>query len=184
MTNLRRLAVIFLLAAGWSLAGVQGADAQEQQTRPRLWVTIPDPPPAPEAPAPEAPAPGKDFSAGRRAGAIFMNPLLGLGSYTMGDWRGGLTISAGYLITGGLILWEIFGFDHDDKSAGVPGLAGIGVGGVTTIFGILRPIFYHRPGAGSKAAAVLGGVHIAVIPAALPQSSGIRAVRLSYRFQF
>jgi hypothetical protein len=106
----------------------------------------------------------------------------------MGDWRGGLTITAGYLIAGGLILWEIFGFVYEDEPAGIPGLVGIGVAGVTTIFGILRPIFYHRPGSSSKTAAVLGGAHIAVIPAVSTQSSPhasvIPAVRLSYRFQF
>jgi len=35
----------------------------------------------------------QDFSTGRRVGAGFMNIFLGLGSYTMGDWRGGLLLT-------------------------------------------------------------------------------------------
>jgi hypothetical protein len=176
MTNLQRLLVVFLLFAGWSLLGAQPADAQEQNTRSRIRVAAPQPDPAPEA--------GKDFSAGRRFGAILMNPLLGLGSYTMGDRAGGAIISGGYLLAGGLILWEIFGFDHEDEFAGIPGMAGLGVAGATTIFGILRPIFYHKRGSGSKAAAALDGANVEVILAAPSHAPEIRAVRLSYTFQF
>jgi hypothetical protein len=144
MTNVRRLLVIFLLLAGWSFAGVQRVDAQKQNTR----VIIPDP-----QSAPKALALAKDFSVGRRIGAIFMNPLLGLGSYTMGDVSGGLFITTGYAFAAGLILWDRFGLDdyesiddHKYEIAGIPFIAGLGVAGVTTVFGILRPIFYQRTG--------------------------------------
>jgi hypothetical protein len=113
-----------------------------------------------------------------------MNPLLGLGSYSMGDWRGGLIITSGYLLAAGLVAWEFYVLDYTDDPAGIPGAVGIGVAGVTTVFGILRPMFYHKAGLRGKAAAALGGAHIAVIPAVSPQAPGIKAVRLSYTIQF
>jgi hypothetical protein len=63
---------------------------------------------------------------------------------------------------------------------GIPGTVGLGIAGAAVIFGIIRPIFYHRSGSRPKVAAVLNGTHIAVIP----DASGIKAVRLSYRTQF
>ncbi|GHT96977.1 hypothetical protein FACS1894142_0210 [Spirochaetia bacterium] len=138
-----------------------------------------------------------DFSPGRRVAGVLLNPLLGLGSYTMGDWGGGLTMTLGYGIAASLILWDLdyiplyqltgiprtaplFGETGTtfDKF-GIPGTVGLGIAAATVVFGILRPIFYHRPGS-TKVAAALNGAHIAI----LPDVSGIKAVRLSYRFQF
>jgi hypothetical protein len=190
MTNLRRLLVILLLVAGWSFAGVQRADAQIPDARPEL-STLKSSARRPVSRAPRGGGQGQgEFSTGRRIGAIFMNPLLGLGSYTMGDWVGGVIISAGYVVAGGFILWEAgdrmgmdWGLNYDTEYAGIPFIVGMSVAGATTVFGILRPIFYHSSGSGRRAGA-LGGASIAVIPAASPQVPGIKAVRLSYHFQF
>ena len=43
--------------------------------------------------AAETESDNQDFSTGQRVGAGFMNIFLGLGSYTMGDWRGGLLLT-------------------------------------------------------------------------------------------
>jgi hypothetical protein len=111
---------------------------------------------------------------------VFLNPLLGLGSFTMGDPLGGGLIAGGYAVAAGLILWELFFIDYDDDLAGIPGVVGIGVAGVTTVFGIMRPLLYHRPGSKSRVAAALSGARIAV----LPDAAGLKAVHLGYNFQF
>ncbi|GHV02855.1 hypothetical protein FACS189485_04500 [Spirochaetia bacterium] len=119
------------------------------------------------------------FTAGRRAIGALLNPLFGIGSYTMGDWDGALVINGGYLTAASLILWDIYGLAYEDKLVGIPGAIGIGVAGATMIFGILRPIFYHGSGSQSKIAGLLKGAQLAIIP----NASGIKAVRLSYSFQ-
>jgi hypothetical protein len=86
----------------------------------------------------------RDFTAGRRAASAAMNLAFGLGSYTMGDVSGGLMISGGYGIAAGLIAYDIFGLDYDNKLAGVPGALGLGIAGATTIFSVFRPIFYNN----------------------------------------
>ncbi|GHV88990.1 hypothetical protein AGMMS50267_13500 [Spirochaetia bacterium] len=148
----------------------------------------------PSYPAPEEEGPGysgepyrdsgygyaDDFSAGRRVGAVFMNPLLGLGSYTMGDWLGGMIITEGYILAGALAAWEILGVEYDSALMNIPGTIGLGVAGATFLFSILRPVFYHRPGSANRMAAVLKGAHIAVIP----DAGGIKAVRLGYTMSF
>jgi hypothetical protein len=121
-----------------------------------------------------------DFTLGRRIASAAMNPLLGLGSYTMGDWGGGLIITAGYGAAIGLILWDIFGIDYDSNLAGVPGTIGIGVAAATTVFGIIRPLVYHRTGSESKVPATLQRANFGIIPG----ESGIEAVRLGYNFKF
>jgi hypothetical protein len=187
MTKLQVLA-IFLLLAGGAQVFAQQTDlkpvAPDKYAAPvPLAITTAQRPPPAGAPAQRRPARAasdEEFSTGRRVGAVFMNPLLGLGSYTMGDWLGGALISGGYLVAGGLILWEFYGFEYDDDYVGIPGVAGIGLAAATTVFGILRPIFYHRSGSNRRAAAALNGAHIAVIP----DAEGIQAVRLSYSIQF
>jgi hypothetical protein len=132
-----------------------------------------------------------DFSFGRRVASAAMNPLLGLGSYTMGDLGGGVIITTGYAIAAGFILWEAsekmgedWGLHYDTKwkdtsIAGIPFIVGLGVAGVTTVFGFIRPFFYHRPDENSKVAAAFDGIRFAVIP----DTSGIKAVHLGYNFQ-
>jgi hypothetical protein len=118
------------------------------------------------------------FTPGKRAAAALLNPLFGIGSYTMGDWDAGLIINGGYLAAASLILWDIYGLAYEDKLVGIPGAIGIGVAGATVIFGILRPIFYHG-GSQGKIAGLLKGAQVAIIP----DASGIKSVRLSYSFQ-
>ncbi|GHV73239.1 hypothetical protein AGMMS49940_05410 [Spirochaetia bacterium] len=116
----------------------------------------------------------------KRALSAALNPLFGIGSYMMGDWDGGLVINGGYGIAAGLILWDIYGVRYEDKFAGIPGTVGLGVAGATVLFSILRPIFYNRSGSPSKFAGVLKGVQVAIVP----DTSGIKAVRLGYNLQF
>jgi hypothetical protein len=154
-------------------------------------AAAPEPAPAPQvaaAPEPAGAEPVRDFSVGRRIASAAMNPLFGLGSYLMGDWKAGLAITIVEAVGGGLILWEVLGVTWetkigDYKLAGLPGMVGIGVAGSAVIFGFIRPFFYHRPD--SKLASALSGARLAVIPEVSPQGgAGIKAVSLSYSFSF
>jgi hypothetical protein len=126
-----------------------------------------------------------DFSSGLRIGMAALNPLLGAGSYIMGDWLGGLIQSIGYETALGLVAWDVSGIyyktekDPRYKMAGNPGIIGMSVAGATLVFGIIRPFFYHKSNSWNKAAGVLKGLDIALIP-----NTGGAAVRLGYRVAF
>jgi hypothetical protein len=113
--------------------------------------------------------------------AALRNPLFGLGSYAMGDMVGGAIVTGGYGISLVFAIWGIVGIADGDGSAGIPLGVGVGIAGATTIFGILRPLFFYDPEPKNKVAAVLDGVNIAIIPGA---AGGIKAVRMSYSFKF
>jgi hypothetical protein len=121
-----------------------------------------------------------DFSTGRRIGAGFLNPLLGLGSFTMGDWLGGTLNAAGYALAAGLIIWDVVGFTYDDKYAGVPGSVGFGLAGATALFGFIRPFFFHKSTQKNKLAALPGDINITL----LPDSTGIKSVRMIYSYHY
>jgi TolB-like protein len=131
-------------------------------------------------------AAGKDDTAAtrparRKSGGSFgygvLNLALGLGSFVQGDWGGGgLMLLAGYGATAGLIIWEL-SLDYEDDLAGIPGAIGLGVGGLTVLYGFIRPVVYNRHRA---LAAVLDNITIAAEPA---MGNG-RTVRLSYTVRF
>jgi TolB-like protein len=120
-----------------------------------------------------------DFSTGRRIGAGFLNIFLGAGSYSMGDWVGGLILSAGYLASAGLVVWDIVGLTYDDPAAGIPGTIGLGLAGATAVYGFIRPFTYHRPS--SDFAAALNGLNIAIIP---DRNGGVKAMQVFYTLWF
>jgi hypothetical protein len=103
----------------------------------------------------------KDFSIPRRIGAGFGNILLGLGSYTLGDWLGGAIVTV--VEIGGIIIMatapehsDPTGAYHDggnftpdggtntykDPDVSIAGGCVIAAG---VVFGFVRPFFYHRP---------------------------------------
>jgi hypothetical protein len=105
----------------------------------------------------------------------------------MGDWLGGLVITGveGFAI--GCIFWEL-SLDKGDSTYLAPGTMAFVAGGAAVLFGIIKPLLYHRPPATKKAAALMKGMNIAIIEAAdTPHTMGMKAapgVRLSYSFQF
>jgi TolB-like protein len=119
------------------------------------------------------------LSIGRKIGAGFMNIAFGLGSFTTGDWAGGLTILGGYAVVGGLIAVELGMLSYDDDLASVPGNIGLGVAGVALLYGFIRPFLYQQNGAAALLN-VLDGVNVAVFP----DATGVRAVRLTYTHSF
>jgi hypothetical protein len=124
--------------------------------------------------------PPADFTTGRRVGAGFLNLALGIGSFTMGDWAGGLTLAAGYAAAGALIAVELAALEYDDAAAGVLGPIGVGVAGVTAAYGFIRPFFYHKKSTRTALIDIFDRVIIAIIP----DTTGIKAVGLSYTYHY
>jgi hypothetical protein len=123
--------------------------------------------------------PRQEFSGGRRFSAGVLNLALGIGSFSMGDWGGGLTLAAGYAVAGGLIAYELVGLTYEDPLAGALGPIGVGVAGLTAVYGFIRPFIYHKS-TRTTLVDVLDRVHIAIIP----DTAGIQAVGLSYIYQY
>jgi TolB-like protein len=118
-----------------------------------------------------------EFSGGRRFRAGVLNLALGLGSFTMGDWRNGLIVLGGYGIAGGLVAYEILALTYDDDLAGIPGAIGLGVAGATVLYGFIAPLVYNRS---PKAAAALARFNFAIIP----DKTGKPASLISYTWKF
>jgi len=73
-----------------------------------------------------------------------LNILLGLGSYLEGDISGGLTITGGYALATLLIVVEVTALDWDSPAVNVPGTLGLGVAGLSLVYGFARPFIYNR----------------------------------------
>jgi TolB-like protein len=134
---------------------------------------------------------GLNYSTERKVGAGFLNIFFGLGSFTMGDWAGGLII-AGAEIAGSLIMVNAINTDSYveewlEKTGHLPdeyyvGLA-INIGSV--IFGFVRPFAYDKAlakknGTYYASSSPLDHINIVLIP----NDNGIRAVHLSYNLKF
>jgi TolB-like protein len=121
---------------------------------------------------------GLNYSTGRKVGAGFLNLIFGLGSFTMGDWAGGLIIGGSDTL--GLVLSQIFS-KEDYFALGFIPMAGAG------IYGFIRPFQYD------KAKAKKNGTYFAVLDsnpmeyikiALAPDNKGIRTMSLSYSLSF
>jgi TolB-like protein len=134
---------------------------------------------------------GLNYSTGRKTGAGFLNWIYGIGSFTMGDWVGGLIVGGTELA--GLLLVMTAGIE-DDGSVGGGYYLGLGLqlGGV--IYGHIRPFQYDRALAAKNGTYYaysrepwkdnpLEHIDIAVLPTR--NGSGIGgAMHLSYSLQF
>jgi hypothetical protein len=116
----------------------------------------------------------------RSAGAIVgygaLNLAVGLGSFVQRDWAGGVTLLAGYGAAAGLLGWEM-SLKYTDDMAGIPGGIGIGVAGLTAVYGFIRPALYERNRR-------LTGITDRVDLAPVPGDRGVEALRLSYTLRF
>jgi hypothetical protein len=122
-----------------------------------------------------------EFTMGRRVGASFLNLAAGLGSYTMGDWGGGLVVTAAMGAAAGLLAWEL-SLTYDDSYVGVPGAVALGVAGAGVVFGIIRPLLYHRNISKKLAANTPLWPSVRIIPAS--DFSSVKSVQLLYSWQF
>jgi len=87
---------------------------------------------------------GREKSAGEKLGTGALNIVFGLGSYLEGDIAGGLTITAGYALAAGLFVIEATALDWDSPAVGIPATVGVGVAGITLVYGFARPFIYNR----------------------------------------
>jgi TolB-like protein len=105
-----------------------------------------------------------------------LNMVLGLGSFIQKDWTNGLILLGGYAAAGGLIAWEL-GLAYEDPLAGVPGAIGLGVAGVTAVYGFIRPFIYEK-----NRALINQADRISVL--VIPGNRGTVALGLSYTLRF
>jgi hypothetical protein len=128
----------------------------------------------------EAAAADKKAPRGSSGGAAFgygaLNLVAGLGSFIQRDWGGGVTILTGYGTAAGLLAWEM-ALEYEDKLAGVPGVVGIGVAGLTALYGFIRPAVVQR---NRRLAGIADGIDLALVPV----NRGGAAVRLSWTLRF
>ena len=109
---------------------------------------------------------GLNYSNGRKVGAGFLNMLVGLGSFTMGDWAGGLIVggveAAGIamMISGNAIDYK--STDPEDGTGIAVSFIGFAAYGVAAVIGFVRPFSYD------KALAKKRGTYIAFDASANP----------------
>jgi TolB-like protein len=80
---------------------------------------------------------------GEKIGTGALNILLGLGSYLEGDVAGGITLTAGYLVSAELFVIEATALDWDSPTVGIPATLGVTVAGLAIIYGFARPFIYN-----------------------------------------
>jgi len=127
---------------------------------------------------------GLNFSTGRKVGAGFLNMLFGLGSFTMGDWAGGLILvgaqAGGYYMM--MIGFDEYEYYTEPNAFYYTGLA-INIGSL--IFGFVRPFSYDKSLAkknGTYFASSNPMEHINIV--LIPDNNSIRTVCLSYNIQY
>ena len=114
---------------------------------------------------------------GGKIGFGALNLFLGLGAYIQGDIGSGIIMSVADGLGIGLIIWEITGFEYDDKGAGIPGFIGLLSIGGSAVYGFVQPFIYRKnPGLAN----IVGNLQIGL----LPTRDGTAAVSLSWRKQF
>ena len=145
--------------------------------------------PAPRAPA-AAPAPGAlRYSGGRKVGAGFLNLIVGLGSFTMGDWLGGLIVGGGqalgyiFMLSG----WDEYYSYYDGYYTEPNALfyLGLGLDIGMYVYGFIRPFQYDRSLARKSASMAFGDNplnHIAITPTFSNKS--VKGLSLTYTAAF
>jgi TolB-like protein len=130
---------------------------------------------------------GLNYSTGQKVGVGFLNILFGLGSFTMGDWVGGLIIAgtqaAGYL----MMVTAITSDEYLEGGFELPIIyyVGLGVNVGSMIYGFTRPFSYDKALAkknGTYYASDNPMDHINIF--FIPDNNGIHTVHLSYNLKF
>jgi TolB-like protein len=97
---------------------------------------------------------------GEKIGTGALNILFGLGSYLEGDIVGGLTITGGYALAAGLIIVEVTALDWDSPAVNIPGTIGLGVAGLSLVYGFARPFIYNRS---PQLAAIMDNTQVKIV---------------------
>jgi hypothetical protein len=125
--------------------------------------------------------PKKPATTAAKIGTGALNVIFGLGSYLEGDIAGGITLSAGYVLSAGLIVIEVTALDWDSPMVGVPITAGISLAGLTLAYGFVRPFIYNRS---PQAANILDNTQTGMVMTPDRTGNKALAVRLSYSIKF
>jgi len=125
--------------------------------------------------------PKKPATAADKIGAGALNIILGLGSYIEGDIAGGITLTAGYALSAGLIVLEVTALDWDSPAVGVPITAGISIAGLTLVYGFVRPFIYNRS---PQMAYILDNARSGMIMTPDRFGNNALAFQLSYSIKF
>jgi hypothetical protein len=138
--------------------------------------------PSKPAKAPKEPKPpkGPPTTAGK-LGTGALNIILGLGSYIEGDIAGGITLSAGYALSAGLVILEFTALDWDSPMVGIPITVGFTTIGLTLVYGFVRPFIYNRS---PQTAYILDNTQSAIVMTQDRFGNNALAFQLSYSIKF
>ena len=125
--------------------------------------------------------PKKPATTAEKIGTGAFNIIFGLGSYLEGDIAGGITLTAGYVLSAGLMVVEVTALDWDSPMVGVPITAGVSITGLTLAYGFVRPFIYNRS---PQAANILDNTQSGMIMTPDRAGNKALAVRLSYSITF
>jgi hypothetical protein len=81
----------------------------------------------------------------------------------------------------GLMVWEL-SLSYDDPYVGVPGATALGLAGAGVIFGIIRPLLYHKSAPKKLVVNTSPWPSVDLIPVA--DHSGIKSVQFLCNWQF
>ena len=129
-----------------------------------------------------------DYTAGQKIGLGFQNLIFGLGSYRAGHTGDGIILTTSHVV-GQVLLWlGIFGLgttyeqipiteygeygipytryeeEWDYTGSNVMMATGVAVLSFATLYGFIRPIFYHKPSAKIGAFGEPDGLRFALVP--------------------
>lgn len=121
-----------------------------------------------------------DYTAGQKIGLGFQNLIFGLGSYRAGHTGDGIILTTSHVV-GQVLLWlglsgafstqyeTTYGdgsvyYEYDDGGSIISAGTGIAVLSFATLYGFIRPIFYHKPSAKIGAFGEPDGLRLAIMP--------------------
>jgi hypothetical protein len=135
---------------------------------------------------------GLNYSTGAKIGRGFFNLVVGLGSFTMGDWLGGLIVGGGEIA--GLVFLIVGATPEESEdeygvvTTSYPNeslmYVGMGVGVAAWAFGFVRPFLYDISKAKKNGTYYAGNPMDHINIAVVPDKRGKAAVNMSYSFQF
>jgi len=125
--------------------------------------------------------PKKPATTADKIGTGALNVILGLGSYIEGDIAGGISLTAGYALSAGLIVLEVTALDWDSPMVGVPITAGVGIAGITLVYGFVRPFIYNHS---SQMAHILDNTQSKIVMTSDRLGNDSFAFKLSYSIKF
>lgn len=105
-----------------------------------------------------------DYTAGQRALFGVQNLFFGLGSYKAGYKGDGIFLTVSHILGWSVVLCGGIFSAIIEQPELISLLTGSGILGIATLYGFIRPIFYHKPGTEVGAFGEPDGLRLAIIP--------------------